>query len=446
MKTAFELINKYNLINQKDRIGVACSGGIDSMSLLHFLFTNKDLFNIEVYAINVDHSIRENSKFDSEFVEKYCKENKIKLYKFKVDCLSIAKKDKLGIEESARKARYKVFDTLLDKKVVDKIAIAHHSQDQVETIMLNLFRGSGLSGITGMEPIRDNYIRPFLTTKKQDILSYANMNNIPFVEDETNFDSEYSRNLLRNKILPLVKQNWPNFETNILNFANICKQDDSYINSCIDFDNIIIEENIAKIPLYYFSYNISIINRVILFALKKLKASKDIETKHLLLIKDLANESNNGVKIHLPNNITVTKEYNVITILVKKEKQIFHAIPFFTGKKEITKNIILSIKKVNKPNFDNGKLYACLDFDTKDLVIRTRQDGDIFQKFGSGEKKLKNYFIDKKIPSRLRDEIPLIAKDNEILVIPSYEISEKVKVTNDSKNIYEISLISNKLS
>ena len=445
MKTAFDLINKYNLINEKEKIGVACSGGIDSMSLLHFLFTNKDLFNIEVFAINVDHLIRENSKFDSEFVEKYCKENKIKLYKFKVDCLSIAKKDKLGIEESARKARYKVFDTLLEKKVVDKIAIAHHSQDQVETIMLNLFRGSGLSGITGMEPIRDNYIRPFLTTKKQDILSYANMNNIPFVEDETNLDTEYSRNLLRNKILPLVKQNWPSFENNILNFANICKQDDNYINSCIDFDNIIIEENIAKIPLYYFSYHTSIINRVILYSLKKLKVSKDIETKHLLLIKDLANESNNGVKIHLPNNITVTKEYNVITILVKKEKQIFHSIPFFTGKKEISKDLTLSIKKVKKVTFENNKLYACLDFDTKDLVVRTRQDGDIFQKFGSGEKKLKNYFIDKKIPSRLRDEIPLIAKGNEILVIPNYEISEKVKITNDSKNIYEISLINKKL-
>lgn len=445
MKTAFELINKYNLINQKEKIGVACSGGIDSMCLLHFLFTNKDFFKIDVFAINVDHSIRENSKSDSIFVEKYCKANNIKLYKFKVDCLTLAKKDKLGIEETARKARYGIFDTLIKKQVVDKIAIAHHSQDQVETILLNLFRGSGLNGITGMEPIRDNYIRPFLTTKKQDILSYANMNNIPFVEDETNFDTEYSRNLIRNKILPLIKQNWPNFETNILNFSNICKQDDSYINSCIDFDNIIIEDNLAKIPLYYFTYNISITNRVILFALKKLKVSKDIESKHLQLIRDLANESNNGVKIHLPNNITVTKEYNVLTISIKKEKENIKPIPFFTGKKEILKNIIMSIKKVSKPNYENGKLYVCLDFNTKDLVIRTRKDGDIFHKFGSGEKKLKNYFIDKKIPSRLRDEIILIAKDNEILAIPNYEISEKVKVTNDSKNIYEISLSNKKI-
>lgn len=440
MKSAYELINNYNLFSPKDKVGVACSGGIDSMCLLHFLFNNKEKFSIEVYAINIDHSIRENSASDSLFVENYCKQNNIKLYKFKLDCITISKNEKLGIEESARKARYKAFDSLLNKKIVDKIAIAHHEQDQVETILLNLFRGTGLNGIGGMEVMRDNYVRPFLHTKKQDILSYAHINNIPFVEDETNLNTDYSRNLIRHKIMPLIKSQWSNFETNILNFSKICKQDDEYINSCIDFDNLIKEDNLVKIPLYYFTYKDSIINRVLLHSFKLLNASKDIETKHLNIIKNMVKDAENGVKIHLPNNITATKEYDVLTISIKNTTTSTYTIPFFVGKKQLDNDNVLTIKKIKKPNFQNkNSLYINLD-DTNDIVIRTRKDGDNFQKFGSGDKKLKNYFIDSKIPSRIRNAIPLIVHNNDVLVVCGYEISNKAKVTDDSNNIYEITL------
>ena len=151
MDSAKKLIKQENLLKKGEKIAVATSGGVDSMTLLHFLNSIKSEYEIEVVAINVDHMIRKNSQDDSKFVADYCKENNITCSKFKVDVLKLAESKKLGIEEAARIARYKIFDNIIEKGLADKIAIAHHEEDQVETILLNIFRGSGLKGASGMQ-------------------------------------------------------------------------------------------------------------------------------------------------------------------------------------------------------------------------------------------------------------------------------------------------------
>ena len=441
MKNAYELIKRFDLLKPGEVIGVACSGGSDSMTLLHFLNSVKEDYDIEIVAINVDHCIRQESANDTAFVVNYCRENRIRCHKFKVDATLVARNEKISLEEAARKARYGVFEALLEKGIVDKIALAHHEQDQIETILLNLFRGTGLKGISGMEPIRDKFIRPFLNTSKKNILSYIYMNEIPFVEDSTNNDIEYSRNLLRNKIVPLIKENWPNFETNLLNFARICKQDDDYINSTINFDDLIFEKNYVKIPLYYFVYKPSIINRILRKSFEKLKLLKDIENKHLTIITQVAIEGENGVKINLPNNITAHKEYDYLTLSVKQEKKQIVPKEFLTGKRELFNGYSVKIRKTSKANFEDK---TALYIDAKKLpegaVWRTRKEGDNFERFGSGNKKLKNFFIDSKIPNRLRNEIPVLAVDNEIYVVLGYEISNKVKIDETTKQIYEIKI------
>ena len=164
MENTKKFIIKNKMFKKGDTVAVAVSGGIDSVCLLHFLNTYKKEFGIDIVAVNVDHQIRENSASDSRFVEDLCKEFGIHLYKFKVNVLEISEKNKTGIEETARYARYKVFDSLIKNKLADKIAIAHHQSDQVETILLNIFRGAGLKGAGGMEEIQNNYVRPFLNT------------------------------------------------------------------------------------------------------------------------------------------------------------------------------------------------------------------------------------------------------------------------------------------
>lgn len=438
MESIKKTIEQNKMFKKNDRIAVACSGGIDSMCLLHYLFANRKELEIEVCAVNVDHQIRDNSSNDSKFVEEFCKQNGIVCYKFSVNVPKLAKEQKLGLEECARNARYKIFETLIEKKIVDKIAIAHHQQDQVETVLLNIFRGTGLKGASGIKPVQNNFVRPMLNTPKAEINVYAKENNIPFVVDQTNADNTYSRNFLRLNILPQLRKHWKNIDANILKFAKICKQDDDYINSKIDFDDILIEQNLAKIPLYYFALPTSIQNRVLKYCFEKLNLAKDVEYRHLDILRNLAKSGENGSKISLPNCLKASLEYDSLTIYAVQNKLQIEK-DFKTGKTNFDDYGVAEIKKTN--NFD-AKAPNCHIIDAKklpkDAKWRKRQNGDVFAKFGSGEKKLKDYLIDIKVPNRLRDQIPVLASGNQIYCVLGFEISDKVKVDQSTKSAFVI--------
>lgn len=434
MISADKTISNNKLLKQGERVGVAVSGGVDSMCLLHYLNCRKSELGITLTAINIDHSIRENSKQDSDFVIKYCKDNNISVHSFKVNALAYSTENKLTIEEGARICRYGVFDGLLKKGIVDKIAIAHHKQDQVETVLLNIFRGSGLKGLTGMEYEQNGYIRPLLNTDKSEILCYQSENNIPFVEDETNMDTEYSRNFLRHTVIPQIKSHWNNFENNLISLSKICKQDNEYIDSTICYDNLVFDENLVKIPLGMFVLPNPVVFRLLRKGFEHLHALKDIEQKHLQIIKNLASQSENGTRINLPNGVTAIMEYEYLTLAKKKNAKKQGSKEFVCGKQNIL-GIEAQIKKTkilenvtmeNSHIFDYKKL-------PKNCIWRTRQTGDMFTKFGGGTKKLKDYFIDKKIPSRLRNEIPLLCDGNEVMVVLGVEISDKIKVDENTK-------------
>lgn len=436
-----KVIQRNKLFSQGDVVAVACSGGIDSMTLLHYLNKNKDLFGIKIMAVNIDHKIREESAKDSAFVMNYCKKNGIKCQKFVVDALALVKEQKLSVEEAARNARYGVFDSLLQKGIVNKFAIAHHSQDQVETILLNLFRGAGVRGARGMELVRGKYVRPMLFTNKSEILEYAKENNIPYVVDETNGDSKYSRNFIRNEVVPTLADHWPNIEQNILNFSRLCKQDDDYIYSQIDFDSLVLEKDLVKIPLSSFIYPAPIAYRLVRTALEHLLATKDMEKKHIDIIRSLALEGENGTKLSLPNNITCHKEYDYITVSIVRPKPPMQPKKFKVGTINLDNYGKLIIQKAKNFEIEKGKLKFDSDKLPKDCIIRAKEEGDIFTPYGSGTKKLKDYFIDKKIPARIRQDIPVIASGNEVYVVVGVEISDDVKIDKDTTSAYSVEKI-----
>ena len=180
MKSVEKTIEKYGIIQKGDKIGVACSGGKDSMTLLHYLNSISKEKGFEVIAITVDHGIRETSDNDAEFVVNYCNTMGIKVIKQKVNALKVSQDKNVTIETAARECRFKVFKALLNKGIVNKIALGHHLQDQAETILLNIFRGTGITGASGMDVIRDGvYIRPLLYTTRAEIMAYVNTNEIP---------------------------------------------------------------------------------------------------------------------------------------------------------------------------------------------------------------------------------------------------------------------------
>jgi len=440
MERVIDFIKQNNMIKSGEIIGVACSGGRDSICLLHFLNSIKAELDCEVVAVNVDHGIRSTSALDTEFVMQFCKDNHIRAYKFKAEALKVAKEEKLTIEQAARKVRYGIFETVIKKGLVDKIALAHHLNDQAETVLLNIVRGAGLNGAKGMEPTRDGiYIRPLLTTPREEIMAYLDENGLEFVEDETNKDNSYSRNYIRNVVLPDLRKHFKSVDKNIVKFASICNQDDNYINSQLNIGTFIETKEFTKIPLTYFYQDDAIINRILMKVLSRY-AKQDIERKHIKMIREFAVEANNGNIISLPFKIKVMKEYDYITIGIIKKKEVVGENVFRSGKLKIegygiirsTSSKVLTEPKMHQHIIDASKLPS-------NAVWRTRQEGDTFAPLGlGGTKKLKEYFIDKKIPQRMRDEIPVLAVGGKILIVADIEIADEIKVTDETKQFYKI--------
>lgn len=446
MENVVTLINEKKLILPGEIIGVAVSGGQDSMALLHKLKSLSEQMDFEVVAIHVDHCIRENSEKDAEFVSAYCKENGIRAYKFKVDAVKLSKDKSLSIEMGAREARYGVFDALLAKGVIDKIALAHHKSDQAETILMHLFRGTGVSGMKGMEVMRNGvYIRPLLNTEKAAISSYVFSNDIPYVEDETNTDDTYQRNFLRNRIFSQVVKVWPNAINSLINFANDCVEDDEFIKKQIFFDAVILEGKTVRIPTSYFSYPSPIVSRMLFKAFADIKVTYNIERVHINLIKNLAQKGENGKKLDLPMNVTVHKEYDYITLTNKEKEKITLRQEFKCGEFEVAGFGSVKIKRISPEKFEKGENVLILDpkLVPKGAIWRFREDGDMFEKFGGGTKKLKSYLADKKIPQRLRNILPVLAYEGEVYAIAGVEISEAVRVEEGVKTAYQITVTKN---
>lgn len=442
MENILKNIKKRQMLRYGDRVAVACSGGKDSMCLLNFLWSHRDELGITVCAVNVDHGIRENSANDSEFVINYCQKNGIKVYSFKVNAKQFAEDKKLTLEQGARECRYRVFKSLINKNLVDKIALAHHLQDQAETILLNIFRGTGIGGASGMDYVRDDiYIRPMLDTSKASISAYIESNDIPYVEDETNDNSEYNRNYIRNQIMPLIRNRWQNADSAIVSFGANCREDDSYIESTISSDALLVEDGIARVYINYFINPASYTYRLILRALKAINMNTNIEKKHLKMICNMALESENGTKISLPNGLTVIKEYNFVTFTNRNIKPSNKAYPFTKGKLDISNFGLIETNIVKK--FKVGDFTHLIDATKlpKDAIWRFRKDGDVFEKFGGGTNSLSDYLIDKKIPLRLRNLTPVLASGSEIYIIAGVEISDKVKVDKSTKTAYGINVV-----
>ena len=443
MKKVKQLIIDNNLINSGDIVGVACSGGQDSMCLLNVLHDLQDSIGFELVAVNIDHNLRENSKNDSAFVKNYCESKGIKCYSYSLDINAICSANKMTVEQGAREGRYKVFKKLLDKGTITKLALGHHQSDQAETILLNIFRGAGIAGACGMELIRDGkYIRPLLFTPKTEIKAYIEQNEIPFVEDESNMQNDYSRNYIRNMILPMIRNRWSNADATICEFGKLCRRDNEYIFNQIS-DRAMIKENDQTVKVYssYFNDDLSVVTRLIMQALKEINAVVDIEKKHLKMIHELVVKGENGNKVNLPNKVIAVKEYNFITFTNKNTKTTLKPIKLARGKYNVPHVGVLEVyttttKKVGEFQniFDSKKV-------PKGVEWRFRKPGDMIEKFGGGRKSLNEYLIDKKVPARLRDNIPVLALDNEVYVIAGVEISDLVKLDKSSKSAYGVNFI-----
>jgi len=419
------------MINKGETIAVALSGGADSMALIHYLSSISNDFGFKVIAINVEHGIRgEDSISDSLFVKDYCDKNDIPLLFYSVDAPKKAKDDKLSIEQAARLLRYECFYRAISEKKCDKVATAHHQSDNAESILFNLFRGTGLKGLCGIKGNFDGLIiRPFLSISKDEINEYVSKNQIPFVQDKTNLDDQYTRNYIRLNILPKIKEIFPDIDKNLYRLGEILSLEDDFLDQTAKSALVKDDEFAFSISL---DVHPAIFSRAVILALKNLGVEKDWEKQHVdsaLSLIDLKN----GSKATLLNGVVAIREYDRIVLYLDGKKD-QNDMPFTIGNFVFFDKTYSIVLANNSVDLKSG-LFADLDKIPKTAVIRTKKDGDKFTKFGGGTKLLSDYFTDKKIPLRIRDNLPVLADGNQILVIFGVAVSENVKVDEQTKTI-----------
>ena len=444
IKKLLEFVNKNKILEYGDSVILGVSGGADSICMLHLLDSVKKELGLKLYVVHIHHGIRgEEADRDAEFVRQASENLGVPCRIFHLNIPAIAQEKKMSEEEAGRQARYETFEKIAMEVNANKIAVAHNLNDNSETVLFNLFRGSKLKGLTGIPARRGRIIRPLLCFSRAEIEEYLTVHHLQYCTDSTNKETGYSRNKLRLEILPYIKDNINSkAEYNIVSAAEGLKEVYDYIESQTDdaygqyvADNTLL--NAAKeLPSVILK---EVIRQWIFHNAGKLK---DITGKHIDMVVDLLNNTVSK-KIELPYSLTIKKGYHGLEFEKecqrgeRVEKVILENGEIYPAEKF---SIVIEKVQSNKENIPDLLYTKWFDYDKiNKLVLRNRLPGDyIIVNDKGGKKKLKDYFIDQKIPREKRDEILLIADGSHVVWIVGYRISEYFKVTNETKQIIRL--------
>ena len=426
-------INKHNLIESGDKIVIGISGGPDSVCLLHILSRLKDKLDIELYAAHLNHQIRGiEAQKDALYVSEICDEMGITYFLKSIDVPKYCKDNSLSIEEGARKLRYEMFDEIKKRTKSNKIAIGHNLNDQAETVLMRIMRGTGLQGLRGIEYARENgVIRPLLDIERKDIEEYCKVHNLNPRIDESNLENIYTRNKIRLELIPYMTDN---FNTNLIEskFKDICKVTSDTVDIKINgFSKL---HNAIKV-------------RVLRKGIKSILGDTNfIDQKHIEDVLEFESESKINKMLTLPRGVFVYRKQDCITLttteIVTEEIDFLYNIPNNGFVKIKETNIIIETQTMTIDRYKNGKVdKMSKGFDLNKIkggmVVRSRQQGDKI-KLAGGSKKIKDLFIDLKIPREERCKVPVIADEQGILQVGKYKSSENYKIDEKTKEVLKV--------
>ena len=449
MKKKVEELKKSGLIKKNEKILVAFSGGPDSVFLYNLLFFLKEYYSIEISLIYVNHNLREDVKNDLNFVEEFSKENNVPLYIESVDVRKYAAENKKSIELAARELRYEAIEKVLQNLNYDKIATGHNLDDNIETFIFRLLRGTSLKGLKGIPSERKNIIRPILQFEKKEILNYLQENKKSYIIDYTNSENDYTRNYIRNEIFPMFVNINPTFR----NKVNGLIQE---INNKESLKTYISEEKNTKEKFvqYLEKYDVEL-------------SRKKIDQIYETLYNENGDINMNGSKeFYLGNGKILRKKYDKLEVIMEKKKEVDEErveikqdIPI----KWYDYNIILTDNILNTKSMEDFKegnvtflkfTEKCEDENYK-LFVRKRIEGDTILLNNLGHRKLKKILIDQKIPKWERDRIPVFEMEykknnrniSRIIGIGDIKFSKYIKkeeVKNKSENNERLLIIGRK--
>jgi tRNA(Ile)-lysidine synthase len=456
LKKVNHTIEKYNLLKKGERVVVALSGGPDSTALLAVLAPIAKTLDLSLIVAHFNHGLR---GVESDEDEKFSRDLSEKMGLTFVSGKMDQKRGEKGIspEDFYRRQRYDFLNKISKDYQAQKIALGQNLQDQAETVLLNILRGSGLEGLKGFLPMRDDkFIRPLIEISRWEIISFLNEVMIPYRRDSSNENMGYLRNQVRSELIPYLKEKFnPKIEENLTQMAEILRLEDEFIQQSVDkvLKSSFIQRRQNRILLKIADINKlppAIRLRLFKTLLEGLNPAKNgFYFTHIKSLDNLAQKCESGKKIDLPMGIEVRREYDDLILEGEKvcSKQMEYEytvnIPGVVYIKE--RKLTIRSELTTKKNVDfsgKNKVYLDLDRIRQPLIIRNRRDGDWFQPLGMpGRQKIKTFFIDHKIPRCERDKMVLFIDQLSVIWIENMHLNERVKITAETKNVLKLEII-----
>lgn len=460
-------------------MGVAVSGGPDSMALLHGLLSQVDDYSLRLVIVHMNHGLRsDESDREEAFVHDRGRALGIPVVSRKISVPDLCRKEKGSVEDICRRERYRFFEESVDTHKLDKIALGHNKNDQAETVIMKFLRGSGLDGLKGMLPVRDSiYIRPLIEISRDAIERFLESKELTYATDSSNRETIYLRNRVRHDLIPALKETYnPRVVDSISKLSGILRMENDFIEKAVegvftlwnsDSARNEIEIDIKKFRTLHPALQFRIVKRLLKSVVYHIK---EIGYVHVEAVIDLIYGSKPNGHVDLPDGVTVYREYDRLKVCKgandftceqksssgsrkkisrqddKQDVNDYYYKVLIPGEiyiDEIARSMKFEYIRPEKVAYDSGKI-ALMDKDAvkEPLSVRNFRPGDVIQPLGmKGTKKLKSIFIDEKVPKRERSSIPLLVDASSVIWIPEFRLHDRVKVTDTTSAIIRVEMI-----
>ena len=444
-------ITRHSMLSGGEKILVGLSGGPDSVCLLSVLSALRERFVLEISAVYIDHEMRPNETGkEIEFCRNLCQRLNVPFYTKAVNVKSYARDRKMNMQEAARQLRYRTLEEISHDIGADRIALGHTANDQAETLLMRLFRGSGPTGLSGIPPVRKTIIRPLIDIGREEIEKFLGDEKTEHITDSSNLKKSYLRNKIRLSLIPTLKEYNPDLIDTLSKTAAIFRDEERYFETIVTkaLMKLISRKTDSRIELFLAPLEImdkAIMRRVLRRAIDETKGLRGISFIHIEDITDLIRSGDSGDRIYLPKGIRVIKEYSIV-ILTSELPATLGSYSLSVPGEVILKEAGILIKSSlntrseSQAREDNDRWTASGIFDADKLkyplVVRRRKDGDFFYPAGFGKrKKIQDFFVDEKVPRDERDRVPLVISGNDIIWVVGYRGDQRFKVGEGTEKV-----------
>lgn len=451
-----ETIDRHRMLATGDAVVLAVSGGVDSMAMLHLLFHLRTRYHTSLHVAHLNHDLRGiESAEAANFVQRQCEAHRIPVTITKADGKRLRDRRRGSLQAAARELRYRFLERVADEQGVGRIALGHHRDDQAETVLMNLLRGSGARGLGGIPPVRGRFIRPLIDCSREEIEQYVRREGIPYVEDPSNQALAYGRNRIRLELLPeLAKRFNPRVVHSLANAATILEAEDTLLNDMAakELHAVLIsqsrDELVVSIPLMT-TLPSALRWRIIRRIAEELRVGRpELTCRQTFAIDRLLMTKDAQGAVHASGRLRARRAGNGLVLSVRESQAKSRitpcplVIPGFTAIREALVSLHSDlVEKRESATLTSDTWTALLDADRTGLELHVRgwEEGDRFVPLGmSGRKKLQDFFTDVKVPRDQRGHVPLVVSGGRIVWVAGLRVDERFKVTDATRRILRV--------